>query len=119
MDEPGEEWPELAALLDRAPPAGLAATTRRLLADEGITYRPPGEDEQPWARDPLPLPLTAAAWAELEAGVAQRALLLDRLLADLYGPRLTLRTGLLPVEVVLCGRPPPSPRRRRAPFCTT
>jgi uncharacterized circularly permuted ATP-grasp superfamily protein len=101
MDEPGEEWPELAALLDRAPPAGLAATTRRLLADEGITYRPPGEDEQPWALDPLPLPLTAAAWAELEAGVAQRALLLDRLLADLYGPRLTLRTGLLPVEVVL------------------
>ena len=62
---------------------------------------PPGEDEQPWALDPLPLSLTAAGWAELEAGVAQRALLLDRLLADLYGPRLTLRTGLLPVEVVL------------------
>jgi uncharacterized circularly permuted ATP-grasp superfamily protein/uncharacterized alpha-E superfamily protein len=92
------EW---AALLDRTPPADLAATTRRLLADEGVTYRPPGEDEQPWALDPLPLSLTAATWAELEAGVAQRALLLDRLLADLYGPRLTLRTGLLPVEVVL------------------
>ena len=60
-----------------------------------------GENEQPWALDPLPLPLTAAGWAELEAGVAQRALLLDRLLADLYGPRLTLRTGLLPVEFVL------------------
>ena len=97
-----EVWPpELAALLDRTPPAELAATTRRLLADEAITYRPPGEDEQPWALDPLPLPLAAAAWADLEAGVAQRALLLDRLLADLYGARLTLRTGLLPVEVVL------------------
>jgi hypothetical protein len=49
-----EVWPpELAALLDRTPPADLAATTRRLLADEGITDRPPGEDEQPWALDPL------------------------------------------------------------------
>ena len=82
-----EGWAELAALLDRSPPAGLAADTRRLLADEGVTYRPPGEDEQPWALDPLPLPLSAATWAELEAGVAQRALLLDHLLVDLYGPR--------------------------------
>src|SRR5690242_821290 len=37
-------WPALTALLDRAPPADLAAATRRLLAEEGITYRPPGED---------------------------------------------------------------------------
>ena len=45
-----EVWPpELAALLDRTPRAELAATSRRLLAHEGITYRPPGEDEQPWA----------------------------------------------------------------------
>ncbi len=44
-----EVWPpELAALLDRTPPAELAATTRRLLAHEGITCRPPGEDEQSW-----------------------------------------------------------------------
>lgn len=97
--QPG--WSDLAALLDHSSPAGLAAYTRRLLADEGVTYRPPGgEDEQPWALDPLPLPLDGPTWAELEAGVAQRALLLDRLLADVYGPRLTLRTGVLPVEVV-------------------
>ena len=101
MDGPDGEGAGLAALLDRSPPAGLAADTRRLLADEGVTYRPPGEDEQPWALDPLPLQLSAATWAELEAGIAQRALLLDHLLADLYGPRRTLRTGLLPVEVVL------------------
>ncbi len=94
-------WTDLAALLDHSSPAGLAAYTRRLLADEGVTYRAPGgEDEQPWALDPLPLPLDGPTWAELEAGVAQRAELLDRLLADVYGPRLTLRTGVLPVEVV-------------------
>ncbi len=95
-------WTDLAALLERRGPAALAAHAQRLVADDGITYRPPGsDDEQPWALDPLPLPVDADDWALLEAGVAQRARLLDRLLADLYGPRLTLRTGLLPVEVVL------------------
>lgn len=93
-------WSDLAEQLDRTGPVALAAETRRLVADEGVTYRPPGEEEQPWALDPLPLPLDAATWTTLEAAVAQRARLLDLLLADLYGPRLTLRTGLLPVEVV-------------------
>ena len=57
--------------------------------------------EQPWRLDPLPVLLDAARWAELAAGLAQRAELLDRLLADLYGPRRTLRSGLLPPELVL------------------
>jgi hypothetical protein len=51
-----EGWAALAALVHRSRPAALAAATRRLLADEGVTYRPPGEHEQPWALDPLPLP---------------------------------------------------------------
>ena len=78
------------------------ADTRRLLADDGVSYRPPGgAAEQPWRLDPLPVLLDAARWAELAAGLAQRAELLDRLLADLYGPRRTLRSGLLPPELVL------------------
>ncbi len=98
-------WGALAAELDRAGPGGLAAHdvhARRLLAEDGVGYRAPGvDDDQPWALDPVPLLVPADEWAGLERAVAQRAELLDRLLADLYGPRLTLRTGLLPVEVVL------------------
>ncbi len=98
-------WTELATQLDWAGPNGLiarGADTRRLLADDGVSHRPPGgEGEQPWALDPLPVLLDAARWTELAAGLAQRAELLDRLLADLYGPRRTLRSGLLPLELVL------------------
>lgn len=95
-------WSSVADLLDRAAPADLAARTRRLVAEDGVGYHPPGvDDEQPWALDPVPLLVGADEWGGLERAVAQRAELLDRLLADLYGPRLTLRTGLLPVEVVL------------------
>ncbi len=100
-----EAWGDIASLVGRAGPDGLAARdahARRLVADDGVGYRPPGgEEEQPWALDPVPLMLGGDEWAALEAGVAQRAELLDRLLSDLYGPRLTLRTGLLPPEVVL------------------
>ncbi|MCX6462546.1 MAG: circularly permuted type 2 ATP-grasp protein [Pseudonocardiales bacterium] len=95
-------WAGLAALLERSGPDALAARARSLVADDGVTYRPADAgDDLPWALDPLPLPVEAADWAVVEAGVAQRARLLDLLLADLYGPRRTLRTGLLPVEVVL------------------
>lgn len=117
-------WTGLAGVLDGAGPAGLRARradTLRLLADDGVAYHPPGaESEQLWELDPLPLVLDGAEWAGLERGVAQRAELLDRLLADLYGPRATITRGLLPVEVVdghpgyLHGwrRPAGSPPRR-------
>ncbi|MCE0768698.1 circularly permuted type 2 ATP-grasp protein, partial [Pseudonocardia kujensis] len=117
-------WTGLAGVLDAAGPAGLharRADTLRLLADDGVAYHPPGaESEQLWELDPLPLVLDGAEWAGLERGVAQRAELLDRLLADLYGRRATITRGLLPVEVVdghpgyLHGwrRPAGSPPRR-------
>lgn len=97
-------WTDLATQLDWAGPAGLlarGADTRRLLADDGVSYRPPGgAAEQPWRLDPLPVLLDAGRWAELARGLAQRARLLDLLLTDLYGPMRTLRGGLLPPELV-------------------
>jgi uncharacterized circularly permuted ATP-grasp superfamily protein len=97
-------WTGLAGVLGAAGPAGLAARradTERLLADDGVAYHPPGaEDEQLWELDPLPLIVDGAEWSSLQVAVAQRAELADRLLADLYGPRNTIRRGLVPVEVV-------------------
>ena len=83
-------WTDLATQLDWAGPAGLiarSADTRRLLADDGVSYRPPGgTTDQPWALDPLPVLFDSGRWTELAAGLAQRAQLLDRLLADLRAP---------------------------------
>src|SRR5882757_6097396 len=75
---------------------------RRLIVENGVTYNvyadPQGRD-RPWVLDPLPLLLTAAEWREIELGVAQRAHLLNALLADLYGPQRLLAAGTIPPEL--------------------
>jgi uncharacterized circularly permuted ATP-grasp superfamily protein/uncharacterized alpha-E superfamily protein len=76
--------------------------TRRLVVENGVTYNvyadPQGAD-RPWALDPLPFVLPAAEWQAIEAGVAQRARLLNALLADLYGPQRLLAEGHVPAEL--------------------
>jgi uncharacterized circularly permuted ATP-grasp superfamily protein/uncharacterized alpha-E superfamily protein len=51
--------------------------------------------------DPLPLILPEAEWAELAAGLEQRAKLLDLILSDLYGPQHLIEEQLLPPYLVL------------------
>ncbi len=82
--------------------AAALELTRRLIVENGVTYNvyadPQGAD-RPWALDPLPLILPAEEWQAIEAGVAQRARLLNALLADLYGPQRLLAEGLIPAEL--------------------
>ena len=52
------------------------------------------------ALDPIPHLLSPAEWTTLEAGLRQRARLLDLLLADVYGPRRLVAEGVLPAEIV-------------------
>ncbi|MEJ0008478.1 MAG: circularly permuted type 2 ATP-grasp protein [Steroidobacteraceae bacterium] len=76
--------------------------TRRLISENGVTYNvyadPKGAD-RPWALDPLPLMISAAEWRQIEQGVAQRARVLDALLADLYGPQRLISEGVVPPEL--------------------
>jgi uncharacterized circularly permuted ATP-grasp superfamily protein/uncharacterized alpha-E superfamily protein len=51
--------------------------------------------------DPLPAPLTASEFSSLEAGLIQRATMLNALLEDLYGQQTSLYNGLLPPALVL------------------
>ncbi|HZE90841.1 MAG TPA: circularly permuted type 2 ATP-grasp protein, partial [Rhizobacter sp.] len=75
----------------------------REIRENGITYNvyadPKGAD-RPWEVDPLPLLLSAREWDEIEAGIAQRADLLNRVLNDIYGPQDLLRSGALPPSVI-------------------
>ena len=87
---------------------GLPALIRRwneaqhVIREHGITYNvyadPKGAD-RPWEVDPLPLLLSAGEWQTIEAGIAQRADLLNRVLADLYGPQQLMRSGAIPASV--------------------
>ncbi|MEP7299434.1 MAG: circularly permuted type 2 ATP-grasp protein, partial [Burkholderiales bacterium] len=75
----------------------------REIRENGITYNvyadPKGAD-RPWEVDPLPLLLSADEWAGIEAGIAQRADLLNRVLGDIYGPQSLLRSGAIPAPVI-------------------
>src|ERR1700721_3817863 len=50
--------------------------------------------------DPLPAPLTALEFAGLEAGLRQRAQLLNLVLEDLYERQMLLREGYFPPALV-------------------
>ena len=79
------------------------ALMEREIREHGITYNvyadPKGAD-RPWEVDPLPLILSPHEWEEIETGIAQRADLLNRVLADLYGSQELLRSGAIPAPVV-------------------
>ncbi len=79
------------------------ALMEREIRENGITYNvyadPKGAD-RPWEVDPLPLLIAPDEWQQLEAGVAQRADLLNRVLADIYGPQELLASGAIPPAVV-------------------
>jgi uncharacterized circularly permuted ATP-grasp superfamily protein/uncharacterized alpha-E superfamily protein len=51
--------------------------------------------------DPLPVLLTSSEFSFLEAGIKQRAALLNAVLEDLYGPQTLLRDGSIPPALVL------------------
>ncbi len=75
---------------------------QRLIEENGVTYNVYGDPrgiDRPWQLDPIPLLVSSEEWAGIEAAVAQRALLLDRMLADLYGEQRLLRESLLPPEL--------------------
>src|SRR3984957_18830270 len=76
--------------------------TRRMIVENGITYNVYADEQgrdRPWILDPLPYLMTAEEWQNIEAGVAQRAALLNSVLADLYGPQELLAQGALPAEI--------------------
>ena len=72
----------------------------RLFIDDGVTSLLPGADPARRRLDPIPLILSAAEFADLEVGLAQRARLLEAILSDVYGPCALLAEGLLPPALV-------------------
>lgn len=76
---------------------------QRLLRDNGVTYNVYGDTQnltRPWQLDPVPLLISSEEWAVIEAGLIQRATLLDLVLKDIYGEQTLIKKGLLPLELV-------------------
>lgn len=76
---------------------------RTLLDDDGITYNAQDGDStrrRRWELDCVPLLIDGAQWAELDRKIAQRARVLDALLADIYSGRRVITDGTVPPEMV-------------------
>jgi uncharacterized circularly permuted ATP-grasp superfamily protein/uncharacterized alpha-E superfamily protein len=75
----------------------------RLIRENDVTYNIYGDPAgmaRPWELDLVPLLIESEEWGEIEAGLMQRAELLNLLMLDLYGPRNLIRSGLIPPELV-------------------
>ncbi len=78
-------------------------TARQRIHENGVTYNVYGDPlgmDRPWNLDAIPLLIPPDEWATIEAGVIQRATLLNQILADVYGPQQLLRSGVLPASLV-------------------
>ncbi|MEM1303470.1 MAG: circularly permuted type 2 ATP-grasp protein, partial [Planctomycetota bacterium] len=109
--QPRPEWRAYRQLIDRI---GVKEFSRRWdgsqrqIYENGIAFSAYGEDPgstgdddaRPWALDPLPLLMPIEQWRPLAAGLVQRARVLERVLADLYGPQELIADGVLPAELI-------------------
>ena len=104
--QPRAHYRSLLEALAELSPAELQQrreTTRRLVQEHGITYNVYGDPrglERPWQLDSVPFILPPDEWRTLEAGLIQRATLLNRILADCYGAQKLIHTRWLSPAMV-------------------
>lgn len=94
-------------LRDRSALIRRQAEADRVIAASGaghlvheMNVRPNEAGGRPWRIDPVPVVLDGATFDRLAAGVVERFGALERVLADLYGPRQLVRDGIVPGEAL-------------------
>ena len=104
--QPRAHWQALLSTLAREAPDAMRqrlGMVQRQVRENGVTYNVPGDadsGQRPWDLNVLPLILPHAEWRGIEQAVIQRATLLNRVLADVYGPQQMLAESLLPPALV-------------------
>lgn len=94
-------WRDLMGAVWAMQPGQLAERTARARAhlaeaDEILGVFGGDDRRVTWTLDLLPIVIPEAEWAALAAGLAQRARLLDLILADIYGPQRLIAERALP-----------------------
>ncbi|PUE07189.1 A circularly permuted ATPgrasp family protein [Limnohabitans sp. T6-5] len=99
-------WQTFIQHLGAEGPDGLNArmgNLQRQVRDNGITYNvyaAADQPQRPWSLDLFPLMVPEANWQQIEAGVLQRMQLLERIMADAYGPQNLVLSGQLPAALI-------------------
>jgi len=101
---PRPHWSTFLATLARIDDEQVGrrfAAADRHIRELGISYRVYGEtNDRSWPLAHMPLLIPEREWREIAAGVTQRAELMDRILADVYGPNVLVGEGALPAAAV-------------------
>jgi uncharacterized circularly permuted ATP-grasp superfamily protein/uncharacterized alpha-E superfamily protein len=98
---PRPHWQKLISSFEQLNAADRASrrdTASRILRENGVTYNVYGDTQglgRAWALDLVPLVIPPDEWRRIEAGLMQRAHLLNRILGDFYGPQTLVRDGVL------------------------
>ncbi len=99
-------WGRLLAHMEARGDAGLEedfARGARHLAEAGVFFRGYGDATaagRDWPFSPVPVLLPEAEWRLIAAGLRQRADLLERVVADLYGANRLVAEGHLPASLI-------------------
>jgi uncharacterized circularly permuted ATP-grasp superfamily protein/uncharacterized alpha-E superfamily protein len=99
-------WSDLLAGFDELGPEGLSARFERAdqyLRDAGVFYRKydgAAGKERAWPLAHVPLIIDENEWATITHGLVQRAEVLERLLADIYGDNQLVARGVIPPELI-------------------
>lgn len=104
-DLPRSHWQYLLESVQSLGPDGLQDRYKkaaRILRDDGATYNLANSplDRKTWELDPIPMLIPSDEWGAIEAGLTERAELLNLLLKDLYGPREVIRHSIVPAEII-------------------
>ncbi len=99
-------WADFFATLSTDTAADMnqrSASLTRQVRDNGITYNVYADEngpQRPWSLDLFPLLIESHDWQHIQAGVVQRAKLLEHVMADIYGSQALLASGFLPPALV-------------------
>ncbi|MGN7294021.1 circularly permuted type 2 ATP-grasp protein [Rhizobium sp. SAFR-030] len=99
-------WQNLIGALGRMSEAELHerfARADRYLRDAGVFYRAYGSQEsgeRSWPISHVPVLIDGREWEKVSAGLVQRAELLEKIVADIYGDSMLVREGILPPALV-------------------
>lgn len=101
-DQPRRSYQALFSALEKLSQDELRGRTEALASSylaQGVTFDFAGE-ERPFPLDAVPRIIEADDWARVEQGVQQRVTVLERFLADVYGPQQVVADGLIPASLV-------------------
>ena len=99
-------WRDFIAALEDLGPAELTkrfARADQYLRDAGVYYRVydnVGANEREWPLSHIPMLVDETEWADISAGLVQRADLFEEIVADIYGDNRLVAQGLLPPGLV-------------------